>query len=149
MKHDANRSSVAIPAESGAKRNEIDHNIVLKRYPLLTALLAQKGLHLKGTYTNRDVAKIFEVSIRAIQDRTSTGELRARDLPGRGRFLSDDLEEFLRNSTKNEANRQLRTDRYPPSRITLGSLSCRKAHATGIYQSETAKIFLIRGLSYQ
>jgi len=38
------------------------------RYPLLESLLAQKGMSLKGTYTNRNVADIFNVSVRTIQD---------------------------------------------------------------------------------
>jgi transposase len=70
------------------------------RYPLLEALLAEKGLRLKGTYTNRDVAKIFGVSVRAIQDRVRRGDLRPRDLPGHARYLSVDLEDFLRNSSR-------------------------------------------------
>jgi hypothetical protein len=68
--------------------------------PLLERLLAEKGLPLKGVYTNRDVSEIFGVSVRAIQERTSRGDLKARNLPGRGRFLSVDLEEFLRNSSR-------------------------------------------------
>ena len=71
------------------------------KYPLLESLLAEKGLRLKGTYNNRDVAEVFDVSVRAIQDRVSRGELRARNLPGRARFLSVDLEDFLRDSIKN------------------------------------------------
>jgi hypothetical protein len=34
------------------------------KYPLLEALLDEKGLCLQGTYTNRDVANIFGVSTR-------------------------------------------------------------------------------------
>lgn len=65
---------------------------------LLERLLTEKGLRLKGTYTNRDVAEIFSVAVRTIQDWVRKGSLPARNLPGRGRFLSEDLEEFLRNS---------------------------------------------------
>ncbi|MGE5110563.1 MAG: helix-turn-helix domain-containing protein [Acidobacteriaceae bacterium] len=72
---------------------------LLGRFPLLEELLAEKGLGLKGTYTNRDVALIFGVSARAIQERTKNGSLKARNLPGRARFLSSDLENFLRDST--------------------------------------------------
>jgi hypothetical protein len=68
--------------------------------PLLERLLVEKGLPLKGVYTNRDVAEIFGVSVRAIQERGSRGELKARNLPGRGRFLSVDLEDFLLNSSR-------------------------------------------------
>ena len=70
------------------------------RYPLLESLLKPKGLKLKGIYTVNDVCDIFEVSRRAIQDRMSTGELKSRDLPGHGRFLSEDLEEYLQNSVR-------------------------------------------------
>lgn len=101
----------------------MDDAAVSSRYPLLAALLAQKGLRLKGTYTNRDVAQMFGVSIRAIQERTRTGTLKARDLPGWDRFLSEDLEEFLQQSVKPrrikvgdlEESPDLRTRRHPAS----------------------------------
>jgi hypothetical protein len=73
------------------------------RYPLLEAVLEQKGLVLQGIYTNRDAAKIFGVTPRTIQERCRDGRLRSRDLPGRGRFLSEDLETFLRNSVRQGA----------------------------------------------
>lgn len=75
------------------------------RYALLEAVLAEKGLHLKGTYTMQDVADIFAVSIRAIQERVQTGRLKARDLPGRARFLSQDLEDFLQRSSRGRRQR--------------------------------------------
>jgi len=78
------------------------------KYPLLESLLSEKGLRLKGTYTNRDVAEIFRVSVRTIQERVKSGELRVRDLPGRGRYLSGDLEEFLKNSRKGAGPEQQR-----------------------------------------
>jgi transposase len=68
------------------------------RYPLFEALLMQKALPLKGIYTNRDVAAIFDVSVRTIQDWITDNKMRARKLPGRGRFLSGDLEAFLQAS---------------------------------------------------
>jgi hypothetical protein len=67
-------------------------------YPLLEALLGEKSLPLKGTYTYRDAAAIFDCSVRALQERIRNGKLRKRNLPGRGKFLSIDLEDFLRNS---------------------------------------------------
>jgi hypothetical protein len=70
------------------------------RFPLLEALLCEKGLSLLGTYTNRDVAKIFGVAVRTIQEWSRNGELKRRNLPGRGRFLSMDLEQFLQDSQK-------------------------------------------------
>ena len=51
------------------------------RYPLLESLLAQMNLPLRGTYTNRYVAEIFEVSVRTIQDWVRRGQLASRNLP--------------------------------------------------------------------
>jgi hypothetical protein len=67
-------------------------------YPLLEAVLREKSLPLKGTYTYQDTAAIFDCSVRALQERIRNGKLRKRNLPGRGKFLSVDLEDFLRNS---------------------------------------------------
>jgi hypothetical protein len=61
------------------------------RFLLLEALLCEKGLSLLGTYTNRDVAKIFSVGVRTIQEWSRNGKLKPRNLPGRARFLSGDL----------------------------------------------------------
>ena len=69
-------------------------------YPLLQELLKLRGLPLKPMYTNREVAEIFGVSIRAIQARIQKGDLIARDLPGRARFLPSDLEEYLSKSRR-------------------------------------------------
>jgi hypothetical protein len=70
----------------------------LERFPLLEALLRAKGLSLKGTYTNRDVAGLFDVAVRTMQEWSRNGNLKPRKLPGRARFLSGDLEAFLQNS---------------------------------------------------
>ena len=70
------------------------------RFLLLEALLCEKGLSLLGTYTNRDVAKIFGVSVRTSQEWSRNGKLKPRNLPGRARFLSMDLEQFLQDSPK-------------------------------------------------
>lgn len=77
-----------------------DGTIEKLRYPLLEPLLAATGLQLQGIYTIRDAAKIFGVTSRTIQERCRDGKLPSRDLPGRGRFLSEDLETFLRNSVR-------------------------------------------------
>lgn len=69
-------------------------------YPLLEEILGLRGMTLQALYTIRDVAKLFAVTTRSIQSRVAAGELQARDLPGRGKFLSVDLEEFLRQSKK-------------------------------------------------
>ena len=70
------------------------------KYPLLTVLLKAKGLADKGIWTIDDVRSFFGVGKRAIYDWMKNGKLDARDLPGRNRFLSEDLEEFLRNSKR-------------------------------------------------
>ncbi len=69
------------------------------KFPLLETALAHKGLSLKAMYSLRDVAELFSVSKRAIQHRVKRGELRSRNLPGRAKFLSMDLEAFLAGST--------------------------------------------------
>jgi excisionase family DNA binding protein len=71
-----------------------------QKYPLLTALLEQRTLALQGLYSIRDAAKIFGVSTRTIQEWCRDGKLPSRDLPGRHRFLSEDLEQFLQTSVK-------------------------------------------------
>lgn len=70
------------------------------RYPLLQELLDLKSLPLQATYSNRDLAQIFGVSVRAIQNRVATGQIAARDLPGRAKFLPQDIEAFLSASKK-------------------------------------------------
>jgi len=67
-------------------------------YPLLEALLYVKELTLQATYTNADVASLFDVSVRTIQSRAADGGLPSRKLIGRARFLPVDLEEFLSGS---------------------------------------------------
>lgn len=70
------------------------------RYPLLSEILQIKNLQLQATYTIRDLARVFGVSTRAIQNRIATGQLASRDLPGRAKCLPQDLEAFLVNSKK-------------------------------------------------
>ena len=81
-----------------ASASMTDHT--LEKYPLLAAVLSAKGLPVKGVWTIADVAQLFDVRNRAIYDWVANQKLAARDLPGRGRFLSEDLEEFLRNSKR-------------------------------------------------
>jgi hypothetical protein len=71
-----------------------------QKYPLLEEMLALRGMRLQATYTNRDLSQLFEVSVRAIQDRVASGQLAFRDLPGRAKFLPCDLEEFLVQSKR-------------------------------------------------
>jgi hypothetical protein len=68
------------------------------QYPLLEEVLSLRGMCLQPVYTVRDVAKLFGVTTRSIQTRISRGQLQARDLPGRAKFLSVDLEDFIRES---------------------------------------------------
>lgn len=70
------------------------------KYPLLEALLERRHLPLQPMYRNRDVAALFEVCVRVIQNRIASGHLKARDLPGRWRFFPQDLEDYLQASTK-------------------------------------------------
>lgn len=70
------------------------------KYPLLAAMLAIQNLPLQPMYKNRDVAQIFKVCVRVIQNWISAGRLTPRDLPGRWKFFPQDLEDFLCNSPK-------------------------------------------------
>ena len=70
------------------------------QYPLLEPLLRQRGLQLLPIYKVGDAALLFGVSRRTVHDWIADGRLRARDLPGRGRFLAQDLEDFLGASLK-------------------------------------------------
>jgi hypothetical protein len=73
------------------------------KYPLLEAMLDIKNLPLQPTYSTRSLAQLFDVSMRAIQNRISSGQLVPRDLPGRAKFLPQDVEEFLTASLKKVA----------------------------------------------
>ena len=77
-----------------------DQSTTIGKYPLLEALLTTKGLPLKGIWTIADVAEIFNIRNRAIYDWINNQKLIARDLPGRGRFLCEDLEKFLTDSKR-------------------------------------------------
>jgi hypothetical protein len=78
----------------------VAHHTELPKYPLLEEVLALRQMALQPMYSIRDVARLFGVTVRSIQSRIACGQLPARDLPGRGRFLSIDLEQFLRESKK-------------------------------------------------
>jgi len=75
-------------------------NNPIAKLPLLQDLLTIKGRELQATYTIRDLAQLFSVSARAIQNRVASGQITSRNLPGRARFLSEDLETFLAASKK-------------------------------------------------
>jgi hypothetical protein len=80
-------------------------NRMVGMYPLLEAVLSAKGLPMKGVWKIADVAKILDVRSRTIFDWVGSGKLVVRDLPGHGRFLSSDIEEFLRNSRRPQMRR--------------------------------------------
>jgi hypothetical protein len=71
-----------------------------KNCPLLRSLLRDRGLPYQALYTTADVARIFVVSQRAILYLIASGKLPARDMPGRARFMPQDLEDYLKNSKK-------------------------------------------------
>lgn len=70
------------------------------KYPQLEEILRIKNLPLKAMYTTQEVAEMFCVSSRAIQDWVALGKLVRRRLPGRARFLPSDLELLIESSRK-------------------------------------------------
>jgi transposase len=75
----------------------------MTRYPRLEAILSMKNLPLKPMYSNRDVAEIFGVTIKTIQNYVAAGKLHPRDLPGRAKYLAQDLEDYIESSLKKAA----------------------------------------------
>lgn len=73
------------------------------RYPLLESLLEQKHLPMKGVFTYRDLAKLFDAGVRTIQVWGKDGKIVVRDLPARGRFLAQDVEDFLERTVRQQA----------------------------------------------
>lgn len=69
-------------------------------YPLLTALVRQRGMKMKGIWRHEDLAQLFDASIRTLQEWEANPEkeFSLSDLPGGAGLLSVHLEEFLRNS---------------------------------------------------
>jgi hypothetical protein len=88
-----------VSSVANGEKQEVDISPTPK-YPLLEGFLAHQNLPLKPMYTNSEVAKIFQVCVRAIQNWITAGRLVPRTLPGRGKFFPQDLEEFLQNSQK-------------------------------------------------
>jgi hypothetical protein len=76
------------------------NNSEAAKYPQLEAILAIQGLPLQPMYTNRDVAKLFDVCVRAIQNWITAGRLTPRALPGRWKFFPQNREDSLRTSRK-------------------------------------------------
>jgi hypothetical protein len=68
------------------------------KYQLLEEILAIKNLPLQPMYTTRSIAEIFSVSVRSVQNWMASGKLMSRNLPGRWKFLTQDVEDFLQAS---------------------------------------------------
>ena len=69
-------------------------------FPLLAQLSRQRGMQILSVYRMGDAALLFGVKKRTMNDRVADGQLTVRDLPGSGRFLPQDLEDFLVASVK-------------------------------------------------
>ena len=78
----------------------MEDQCVSRSYPLLEEMLALRQMALQPTFTIRDVAKLFGVTVRSIQSRVASGQLTSRDLPGRAKFLPVDLEQFVKKSQR-------------------------------------------------
>jgi Helix-turn-helix domain len=73
------------------------------KYPMLEAILVIQKKPLQPMYSNSDLAGIFKTCVRSIQNWTSSGLLIPRNLPGRWKFLPQDIEDFLIASRKRVA----------------------------------------------
>ena len=69
-------------------------------YPLLQQLSRQRNLAILPIYRIADLAALLDVSRRTVSDWISRERLVARDLPGHGRLLPQDIEDFLKSSVK-------------------------------------------------
>jgi hypothetical protein len=67
----------------------------MPKYRLLAEVLKIKNMLIKPMYSTRDLAEIFDVSARAIQSWATAGKLTPRHLPGRWKYLTQDVEDFL------------------------------------------------------
>jgi excisionase family DNA binding protein len=69
-------------------------------YPLFETMLRSKGLTLQATYTCQDIADLFGVTARTIQNKVKDGTLPSLRLIGGARFLPIDIEEYLRHAAE-------------------------------------------------
>lgn len=69
-------------------------------YPLFESMLRSKGMKLQATYTCQDIADVFGVTARTIQNKVKDGTLPSRKLIGSARFLPIDIENYLQNASK-------------------------------------------------
>jgi len=71
------------------------------RFPLLEQMSRDVGMPIKPAYKTSDLARLFDVKPRTIQQWVRDDRIRSvRDLPGHNRFLPHDVEEFLRGSER-------------------------------------------------
>ena len=118
--------------------------------PTSPQLAMDRGLPYQALYTTADAARIFLVTPRAILYLIASGKLVGRDLPGRARFLPQDLEDYLRNSRKEGCQ-------YDPPRVKMrriyplsGGGSNAGSPSQGFQQLPTFSAFFLgdpRGLS--
>jgi hypothetical protein len=113
------------------------------KYPLLEAMLTIKNLPLQPTYSTRSVAQLFNVSMPAIQNRVSSGQLVPRDLPGQAKFLPQDVEESLTASRK-RPHELLRGRRLPPSWLAFNPKSLRKITILCVISTNSTHFCLFR-----
>jgi hypothetical protein len=73
---------------------------------LLESLLEQKHLPMKGIFTYHDLAKMLDAGVRTVQVWCKDKKIVVRDLPARGRFLAQDIEEFLERSVRRQVGRE-------------------------------------------
>ena len=109
------------------------------KYPLFDGILSMKNVPLQPTYTVRNVAEIFAVTPRAIQNRIASGQLVPRDLPERAKFLSQDLEDFLIPAVKRLPDmsdvslvRVIASTAFPPEDSTT---TATRRHEIGFFNS--------------
>jgi len=70
----------------------------LDRYPTLREWAAYHSLPLKPAYTVAEVALMFEVSTRTVQQWIADGDIETRRVPGRSKIFASHLENILAQS---------------------------------------------------
>lgn len=72
-----------------------------QRYPRLWELLQYRELPYRPMYMVTEAAAIFGVHRRTVLKMIAAGRIVPRDLLGRAKFLSSDLEDYLNNRCHN------------------------------------------------
>lgn len=70
------------------------------RYPTLCEWVAFHNLPLKPAYTVAEVARMFGVSTRTVQQWIVDGQIKTRKVPGRSKIFASHLEDVLSDQTK-------------------------------------------------